>query len=299
MFYIFYFISFEVLKYFSLHLYIIGVILLILTLIIGRVTRGAIRWIPIGNFTFQASEVIRPFLLLFFAKTVSEYKGGFKNILLVVLIAMLPVILIAIQPSFGVSIITFMGLISIFSIKIIKGRNIIILFLLASLTISSTWFLLRPYQKERILVFFNSEKDPRGAGYNAIQSIISVGSGAIFGRGFKKGFQTQLEYLPEKHTDFVFAGISEEMGFLGSFTVLFLLFLIFYRISQNAFRSKDGVYRLFATGVLVVFMLETTINIGMNLGILPITGLPLPFISAGGSSLLSSLIIMSLIISGG
>lgn len=297
-FYIFYFIGFGVVKYFSVHLYIIGVLLLLLTLVIGQVTRGSVRWIPIGNFAFQASEIVRPFLLLFYAKIISEYKGGFKRMLLIITIAIVPVVLIAIQPSFGVSIITLLGLLTIFAVKFVKGKNIIALLLVFLLVIPTVWFALKPYQKERISTFVNYEKDPKGAGYNTIQSIISVGSGGFLGKGFKKGFQTQLKYLPEKHTDFIFAGISEEMGFLGSFTVLLLLYVVFYRAFHNALKGRDEVYRLFTTGIIVVFLIETIINVGMNLGILPITGLPLPFISAGGSSLLASLISISLIISG-
>ncbi len=297
-FYIFYFVGFEVVKYFSIHLYIFGIILLILTLVIGQVTRGAIRWIPIGNFAFQASEIVRPFLLLYYAKLVSEFKGGVKNMLLIIITALIPVILIAIQPSFGVSIITLIGLISIFVLKFLNGKNVIVIAAITLLIVPAVWFTMKPYQKERILVFLNYEKDPKGAGYNAIQSIISVGSGGIFGRGFKKGFQTQLEYLPEKHTDFIYAGISEEIGFIGAFSILFLLYLVFYRMLENAFKSKDVVYRMFTISIVVVFLVETTINVGMNLGILPITGLPLPLVSAGGSSLLSSLISISLVISG-
>lgn len=297
-FYIFYAVGFEIIKYFSFHLYVISIVLLVLTLVIGQVTRGAIRWIPIGNFAFQASEVVRPFIILYFAKLVSEYKGGVRNLLIIAATGLIPVVLIAIQPSFGVSVITLIGLIFIFFIKILNRKNILILLLVVLLSIPGAWFTLKPYQKERITGFFNYETDPRGTGYNAIQSIISVGSGGILGRGFKKGFQTQLEYLPEKHTDFVFAGISEEIGFIGAFSVLTLLYLIYFRMFRFAFKSKDEVYRYFAIGLVIIFLVETIINVGMNLGILPITGLPLPLVSAGGSSMLSSLISISLILSG-
>jgi rod shape determining protein RodA len=272
--------------------------MLLLTLIIGQVTRGTVRWIPIGGSAFQASEIVRPFLMLFYAKIVSESKVNFKNISTIILAGIVPVVLIAIQPSLGVSIITLFGLLAIFAAKFIKGKSIITLILFSLLAMPVAWFTMKPYQKDRILVFFNYEKDPKGAGYNAIQSIISVGSGGILGRGFKKGFQTQLEYLPEKHTDFIFAGISEEMGFVGAFTVLLLLYLLFYRMLRKAFKSNDEVYKLFTIGVVVVFLVETIVNVGMNVGILPITGLPLPLVSAGGSSLLSSMISIALVVSG-
>lgn len=281
-----------------MYLYIISIILLILTLIIGSVTRGTVRWIPLGSFSFQASEVARPFLLLFFAKVLTDYKKGFRSILKYAILAALPVILIAIQPSFGVSFLTFIGISAIFLVKILKGKNILMLIVVASLTVPSTWYLLKPYQKDRILTFFQYEKDPKGSGYNTIQSIISIGSGRLLGRGFKKGFQTQLRYLPEKHTDFVFAGISEELGFFGSMSVMIILFILFFRMLHLASDSDDETFTLFVIGSVAIFITETIINIGMNLGMLPITGLPLPFISAGGSSLIASLITTSLMISG-
>jgi len=297
-FFVFYLIGFEIVKYFTVHLYVLSLVLLILTLVLGSVTRGTVRWISIGGSAFQASEIVRPFLLLFYAKIVSESDNNINNIIKIILSGIIPVILIAIQPSLGVSIITFVGLMAIFASKFLKGKGILILVALSIIILPITWFSMKPYQKERITVFLGHKEDPKGSGYNAIQSIISVGSGGLLGRGFKKGFQTQLEYLPEKHTDFIFAGISEEMGFIGSFTVLALLYFLFYRMLKKAFVSGDGVYKLFTIGVVVVFLVETIINIGMNIGILPITGLPLPFVSAGGSSLLSSMLSMALVLSG-
>lgn len=295
---VFYLLGFEVVKCFSTHLYVISILMLLLTLIIGQVTRGTVRWISIGGSAFQASEIVRPFLLLFYAKIVSESKVNFRNILTIIILGVAPVVLIAVQPSLGVSIITLFGLLAIFAAKFVKGRSIIALVLFSLLALPVAWFTMKPYQKDRILVFFNYEKDPKGAGYNAIQSIISVGSGGILGRGFKKGFQTQLEYLPEKHTDFIFAGISEEMGFVGAFAVLLLLYLLFYRMLRKAFRYNDEVHRLFTIGVVTVFLVETIVNVGMNVGMLPITGLPLPLVSAGGSSLLSSMISIALVVGG-
>jgi rod shape determining protein RodA len=297
-FYIFYSIGFEIIKYFSAHLYVLSIILLLLTLIIGRVTRGAIRWIPLGIFSFQPSEIIRPFLLIFFARILSVKINGIKNILFYAFLAALPIILIAIQPSFGVALLTLIGISSIFVIKKVNGKNLLITLILILVAIPSMWYFLRPYQKERVMTFFSYSSDPRGAGYNTIQSIIAVGSGGIFGRGFKKGFQTQLRFLPEKHTDFVFAGISEELGFLGSASLLIIIFIIIYRILYLADKSKDGVYTLFSIGTAIILLTETLINIGMNLGLLPITGLPLPLVSAGGSSIISLLITFSLIING-
>lgn len=297
-FYIFFFVGFDILKFFSPHLYVFSIFLLVITLVIGQVTRGAVRWIPIGSFAFQASEITRPFIMLLYAKILAEYTFKPKKLIYTILLALIPVILIAIQPSFGVSILTLFGLSVIFVSKVVKGKYIAVIALLGLAIIPLFWFVLQPYQKERLTSFINSSKDPYGSGYNTIQSVISVGSGELWGRGFRKGFQTQLQYLPEKHTDFIFAAISEELGFAGSLVLILLLYFVIYRILEMIKTSKDETYKLFAFGVSSIFLLETIINIGMNLGVFPITGLPLPFVSAGGSSMLASLITVSILISG-
>lgn len=298
LFYIFYLISFDILKYLSSYFYAISLVLLIMTLVIGHVTRGTVRWIPLGSFSFQSSEIIRPFLILFFAYSLANTQRHLKAIVKFILLAFIPIILIAIQPSFGVSLLTSIGVAAMFSLKFLPGKKFFIILLAAFLFTPVTWHFLKPYQKDRVMSFFKYENDPSGSGYNTIQSIISTGSGGLLGRGFKKGFQTQLKYLPEKHTDFVFAGISEELGFVGSIVVLGTLFALFYRISVLAANSGDEVYTLFTIGSVIILLAETAINVGMNLGILPITGIPLPLVSAGGSSLASSFITISLLISG-
>ena len=297
-FYIIYYVGFDVVVFFSPYLYILSLLLLILTLILGEVTRGTIRWIPIGGLSFQPSEVVRPFLLLFFAKMLIVLRSKFKDIWFITILGLIPVILIAIQPSFGVSLITFFGFFAMFFIKVFKLKYLLIFALLFGMIMPTTWHYLKPYQKERIISFVEYDKDPKGSGYNTIQSIISVGSGGIFGRGFKKGFQTQLKYLPEKHTDFIFAGISEELGFLGSVAVLIFLFTLFFRIATVISVTNNEIFLYFGIGTISILIFESLINIGMNLGILPITGLPLPLVSAGGSSLMSTFLSLGLIVSG-
>jgi rod shape determining protein RodA len=295
---IFVLIGFDIFKYFSLHFYIVGLIFLLLTLVVGKVTRGTVRWISIGEFGFQSSEIVKPFLILFYAKFISENKISKKNVILFILIPLLPILFIAVQPSFGVALVTFSGLFAVFVLKYFDLKKIFIFMFFSVLFVIGIWFTLKPYQKERLIAFTNYSNDPLKSGYNTIQSIISVGSGGIIGRGFKKGFQTQLKYLPEKHTDFIFASISEEFGFVGSVGLLIFLFLLLWRVLTNAFGSKDEIYRLFSVGVFTIFLVEIFINVGMNLGILPITGLPLPFVSLGGSSLISSIISVALVVGG-
>lgn len=154
--------------------------------------------------------------------------------------------------------------------------------------------MLAPYQRQRVDAFLNPGNDPRGAGYNSIQAMISVGSGRFFGRGLGKGIQTQLAFLPEKHTDFIFAAISEELGFLGAMIIIASIFAVLWRLTTFVNNTKSREGGSFLVGVFWVILTESIIHIGMNLGILPITGVPLPLVSAGGSALLSSMILLAI-----
>jgi rod shape determining protein RodA len=292
LFYIIFNIDYEIFMAFSLHLYILSIALLISTLIIGQVTRGAIRWIPIGSLTLQPSEITRPFLLLFFAKYLTEKQLNTKRFLKGLLLIIVPTFLILIQPSLGVAFLTLIGFFGVIIASSIKKKYIVGVISLFVLAIPLLWLVLAPYQKQRVVSFMNPESDPLGAGYNSIQSMISVGSGGISGRGLGKGVQTQLAFLPEKHTDFLFAAVAEEMGLLGSLLALACLFAIFWFLITRIRNSKQISARLFVTGIFLTLLAQTIIHVGMNMGLLPITGVPLPLLSAGGSSFLA--IMMSL-----
>jgi rod shape determining protein RodA len=155
--------------------------------------------------------------------------------------------------------------------------------------VSSSWFFLKDYQKDRIKNVLNPYNDPKGSGYNVIQSMVAVGSGGIFGKGLGHGSQSQLNFLPEKHTDFIFAVVAEELGFVGVFFVFSLFIILFYRIKETARLARDNLGYLLAVGVIAMLFLQILVNIGMNIGILPITGVPLPFLSYGGSSIVTTL----------
>jgi len=289
-------IDFEVLLAFSSHLYFISIILLVLPLIIGQVTRGAIRWIPVGSLTFQPSEIIRPFLLVFFAKYLTEKELNLGRLLRVTFFLLLPFSLILIQPSLGVAIITGFGFFGVLLASSINKKYIFLSLLLFSLLLPSFWFFLKPYQKERISSFVNPARDPLGRGYNSIQSTIAVGSGGLLGRGLGKGVQTQLNFLPERHSDFIFASLAEELGFVGCFIVLFGLFIICWSLLVIVQRAKSPAARAFVIGAFFILFIETFVHLGMNMGLLPITGIPLPFVSAGGSALLGSMISIAIAI---
>jgi rod shape determining protein RodA len=150
------------------------------------------------------------------------------------------------------------------------------------------FFVLQPYQKTRVYTFLNPSQDPRGSGYNVLQSIIAVGSGGLYGRGVGRGFQSQLKFLPERQTDFIFASTAEELGLLGSLFILAMFFILLYRIIKTAQRSRDNFGMYLSLGIFFMLLVQIVINIGMNIGILPVTGIPLPFLSFGGSSLLTT-----------
>jgi rod shape determining protein RodA len=161
---------------------------------------------------------------------------------------------------------------------------------IALIAVPLVWNILAPYQRSRVSSFLNPSEDPLGAGYNSIQSMVSVGSGMFIGRGLGKGVQTQLAFLPEKHTDFIFAAVSEELGFIGATITILCLFVLFWRLIKIIESARSFAARAFVSGLFLTLFVETLIHIGMNLGLLPITGVPLPLVSAGGSSLIATMI---------
>jgi rod shape determining protein RodA len=291
-------IDFDVLMAFAPYFYIISILSLCLPLAMGEITRGAIRWIQIGSITFQPSELVRPFLLLFFAKYVSETSVTVKNIAIGLVLMTLPVFLILVQPSFGVSLLTTVGFAGILLTSRVPKKVFFGGILVALLSIPLVWFMLAPYQKQRVSSFLHPTNDPLGAGYNSLQSMISIGSGRIFGRGLGEGVQTQLAFLPEKHSDFVFAGIAEEMGLVGTLLLLIGIFSLFWCLIAIAESSKSEVARSYTIGVCLALFVQTMIHTGMNMGMLPITGVPFPLVSAGGSALLGTMVSLGIIISG-
>ena len=283
-------VGFEVVSLFSKHLYIISLLLLLLTLIIGQVTRGTISWIPIGNLTFQPAEIVRPLLLVFFANYLTSAELTIKRLLKAVGLLIIPTFLILVQPSLGVSVLIVVGFFGILIASDFNKKHILSGVLIVLALLPLFWLVMQPYQKARLQTFLNPESDPLGAGYNSIQSKISVGAGKITGRGLGRGVQTQLAFLPEKHTDFVFASVSEELGLIGSSILLLLSFIVLWRLTIFMEHSVSPIARAYVAGFFLTYFIQVVIHIGMNLGLIPITGLPLPLVSAGGSSLLATMI---------
>lgn len=286
--------DFSVVSVFSWHFYIGSVLFLLLPLVIGKITRGTIRWIPIGSLTIQPSEIVRPFLFVFFANYLTHGEINLKKLIKAGLLFILPVFLIYIQPSLGVAILTTVGILGILMATRMKKRYFLIGGLILLTVIPLAYNVLAPYQKNRIKMFLSPGNDPYGAGYNSIQTMISVGSGKIFGRGLGKGVETQLAFLPERQTDFIFASVSEELGLVGALILLLLSFFILTRLIRLIERAKSLSGRAFVTGLFLTLFFQICVHVGMNIGLLPITGIPLPLVSAGGSSFLGTLMGLSI-----
>ncbi len=294
-FFLFSFLDLEILFPLTPLIYVAGLLFLVLPFLVGTVTRGSLRWIPLAGYTIQPSEIVKPFLALaaawFWAKREFNLRAFFSFSLL-----FLPVLaLIFLQPDLGSTLVVlsiFAGLIGLSGIKLKQA-----LFLLgaALLFIPLLWFSLRDYQRMRVIHFVSPYADPLGEGYNLIQAKIAVGSGGLFGRGLGRGTQSHLAFLPEKQTDFVFASLAEELGLAGTFLVLFLYLLLYLRILRIASRLKDRSHFLLSLGLFFHLAFQTVVNIGMNIGLLPITGVTLPLISCGGSSLLATLISLGIL----
>lgn len=290
--------DYRVLASFSWVFYFIAVGLLLATYVIGQTTRGSVRWIPLGIFNLQTSEIAKPLLIIFFASLCSKLDlSRFKNLLLLCGLLALPLFLIFRQPDLGSTLaVASLWLGIIFAAG--APWYFIVLGLFTALGFFPLfWNHLEPYQRLRLTSFLNPLSDPLKSGYNLLQSLIAVGSGQIWGRGLGHGTQSQLQFLPERHTDFIFASLAEELGLVGSLILLSLFSLLCYRLIIASLNASDRFGRLLALGVFSLITFQTFINIAMNLGLAPITGITLPLISFGGSSLVSTLISLGLALS--
>jgi rod shape determining protein RodA len=282
------YINYQTYKKFSFLLYILAVLLLLLTLILGTVTRGSTRWLEFGSLRFQTSEFAKPLLILFFSSFLTNKSfTKIKNLVLYLLLVAVPVFLVINQPDLGSAVVLSTISLSFLIAKGIPGKWLIAIVLVMFMGIPIFWNLLQDYQKSRITAFLNPQQDPLGAGYHLIQSMTAVGSGRVFGKGLGKGTQSQLRFLPERHTDFIFASLAEELGFVGAVFLLICYFILLFKLLKTAHNSKNNYASLLSVGFFILFLVQILINTGMNLGLLPITGVTLPLVSSGGSSLLS------------
>ena len=289
--------DFKTISHLSWVLYVILIAGLIVTFLIGVEVRGSTRWIDLGFVTLQGSELAKPILILTLASFFARYPPSkLKYFLISIALLAIPLLLILRQPDLSNSLILFSTWVFI---VFISGAALIYLFILSGILLFGapfTWnFFLKAYQKARILTFFNPNLDPQGASYNVVQALIALGSGQLTGRGIGRGTQSQLDFLPEGRTDFIFSVAGEELGFIGLSLILVIFALLIYRIIKIAstLKTVDGI--LFSYGAAFLLSVQFFINAAMNMGIFPVSGVTLPFVSFGGSSITSMFILIGIV----
>ncbi len=281
------------------YIYAGNLVFLIAVLFVGREAGGAYRWIDLEIFDFQPSELAKIVIIIALARLLTDYgdklKDFFTSCIFLFYVAV-PILLIALQPDLGTSLVFIIIFFAMLYMSGVPWKNLAI-FLGAGLAVFPLlWTRLLPYQKMRLIVFLNPELDPLNFGYQLKQSMIAVGSGGVTGKGLFEGTQARLQFLPAQHTDFIFSVLGEELGFLGAAVLFILYFILIYRILKIASFSKDrfGAYVCFGVAAMVIF--QVLVNVGMTLSIMPVTGLPLPFMSYGGNSLLMSMLSIGIVI---
>lgn len=298
-------VSIDYINYYrwSWYFYTINLLLLGLVLFIGREVDGASRWIDLRFFDFQPSELAKLIIIITLARLLVDCDEGRMNGLFsswpFFLHVLPPIALIFMQPDLGtalVFIVIFFGMLYMAGVHV---RNLALYAAAGLAMIPLLWSRLMDYQKMRLLVFLNPEMDPLGYGYQLMQSMIAIGSGGIKGKGLYEGTQARLQFLPEQHTDFIFSVLGEELGFLGAVVLLALYFMLIYRILKIGSYSKDSFGALLCTGVATMFTFQILVNIGMTISVMPVTGLPLPFMSYGGSSMMLNMLSIALVLNVG
>ncbi|MEA3369146.1 MAG: rod shape-determining protein RodA [Candidatus Ratteibacteria bacterium] len=279
--------------------YLITSLLLILVLLFGQTSWGAQRWLQIGGFALQPSEFCKISLILVLAYQLERQKGNLfriNSLALPTMALLLPMLLIFKQPDLGTAAVLFPIYLGMLYLAGVRSRHLVWIITSVLLLLPIFWFFLKDYQQARLLVFLKPNSDPLGTGYSIIQSKIAIGSGGLLGQGWLAGTQTHLHFLPEHHTDFIFSVLGEEWGFLGTSLILGLYAVLIVQGLKICFNARDSLGSLLAGGIVVFFITQIFINVGVTVGIMPATGIPLPFLSYGGSSLLASLFCIGILL---
>jgi rod shape determining protein RodA len=293
-------IDYKILTKLAYFLYCLNLVFLVLVKFWGKSALGATRWLDLGFFKYQPSETMKLVLVILLAKILAERNTsgglGIRKLLYPLLLTAIPFVMTVIQPDLGTSMMLAAVSVSLLLFVGIKKRILITAIVGVILVLPLAYnFALKDYQKNRVLTFIDPTRDPRGAGYNSIQSKIAVGSGKFLGKGFRKGTQSQLDFLPERHTDFIYSVLSEEHGFIGSFTVLTLFIILILIGIKIATQARDKFGALLVMGSLALIFWHMFVNIGMVIGILPIVGIPLPILSYGGSGMITTFLCLGII----
>ena len=282
-------------------IFLFSLCLLLALFVLGKVTNGALSWFHLGGFSFQPVDSMKLIVVLMLAKYFSRRHvqiAHVKHLFISALYAFIPFILVFLQPDFGSAIIIFCVWFGMILVSGLSRKHLIIVISIGLASFLALWlFIFQPYQKARILNFLNPASDIRKTGYNAYQSMVAVGSGQIFGKGIGYGTQSRLQFLPEYQTDFIFAAFAEEWGLVGSIILLFLYGLLIYRILSYGMVGETNFEMLFGAGLAILYMSHIIINIGMNIGVMPVTGITLPFMSYGGSHLVMEYLGLGILLS--
>ncbi|MDQ5911830.1 MAG: rod shape determining protein RodA [Patescibacteria group bacterium] len=296
MFFILSFVDFRFLRrtYVIVALYVFSALSLLSLFAVGYVSKGAKSWLNFGLFSVQPADFVKLVLILLLAKYFSRRHvqiAHIRHIIVSGVYAGILFLLVALQPDFGSAITIYSIWLGMVLISGISKKHLALVFTIGAIAFAGLWnFGFKEYQKHRIMNFINPLADIRGSGYNAYQAMITVGSGEIVGKGIGYGTQSRLKFLPEYETDFIFAAFAEEWGFVGVIILFILYIIIISRIIVWAMRGETNFETLYAMGLAIFFMVHLTINIGMNIGVMPVTGIPVPFMSYGGSHLLTEFI---------
>jgi rod shape determining protein RodA len=291
-------------------LYLVSLILLVLVMVMGRSGMGAQRWLAVGPFAFQPSELAKLSVTLALARYFAEdpQRGNYdlRDLGVPAAMVVVPVLLVLKQPDLGTALMLLLTSSLIVMIAGLRLRSVLVVLVIVAAVASAVflvspvrhkiWNSLKPYQQNRIRSFIDPNSDPLGSGYHAIQSKIAVGSGQLTGKGYRKGTQSQMEFLPERHTDFIFAVIAEELGLIGAGLMVFLYLVLLLIGVETAKNAKDRLGALMAAGIVSMISLYVFINIGMAVGIMPVVGVPLPLVSYGGTSIITTFLALGLLL---
>lgn len=285
-------LDYHIFKSYALILYGLTLGSLVVVAVIGKSALGATRWINLGFFQFQPSEMAKLVMILVMAWYLSRYHDQMRRLkyLLVSLVFLVvPLALVLAQPDLGTALVLVAIWLGMVVSSRVRAVHLVMLVGLTAALVPLAWRFMKAYQRNRLLTFLDPARDPLGSGYNVVQSTIAVGSGRWFGQGLASGSQSQLNFLPSQHTDFIFAVLAEKLGFVGSVLVLALFGVMVWRGIVIALVARDRFGAYLAVGIVVMLLFHVFVNVGMNLGIMPVTGIPLPLISAGGTSMLVTL----------
>ncbi len=282
-------------------LYFLNLLMLIAVIVMGDSSKGAQRWIDVGPIRIQPSEFAKIILIVCLAVFLVNHRRTlhtFKTFAYSLMYLGVPMLLIFIQPDLGTSLVLIAIWVTMVFVMGTSIKNLLIFAVGAVIMAGVAWHtpgLMKDYQKQRLVSFVNPAADPRGSGYHIIQSRIAIGSGQLFGKGFQKGTQRELRFIPEQHTDFIFTVVGEELGFVGGVALILLYFGLIWRGLNIMATTEDSIGRAIAAGVVGMFMFHIVVNMGMTMGIMPVTGVPLPMFSYGGSNLLANLLAVGLL----